>query len=71
MSPAESHVRYVDTYLKVNVSAAIEVVTQLGLWSKFEAGKTLALSEIVEATGADEIMISTCFALFTMHPRNC
>lgn len=44
---------------KVNVSSAIEVITQMGLWSKFEDGKTLLVKDIVESTGADEIMIST------------
>jgi len=42
----------------VNVSAAVEVVSNLGLWEKFEDGKTLSLAEIVQFTKADEIIIS-------------
>lgn len=47
---------------KVNVSAAVEIVSNLGLWSKFENGKTLTLAEIVKSTQADEIMIGKAFS---------
>lgn len=40
------------------MSAAVEVLTNTGLWSKFQDSKTLSLAEAVEATGADEIIIS-------------
>lgn len=43
--------------VKINVSAAVEIVSNLGLWNKFEGGKTVSLAEIVELTKADEIMI--------------
>lgn len=29
----------------------------MGLWSKFEGGKTVLVKDVVEMTGADEIMI--------------
>ena len=39
-------------------------MTQLGLWSKFEGGKTVSLAEIVDTTKADEIMISMTLKSF-------
>lgn len=44
--------------MQVNVSVAVEIVSQLKLWDKFEGGKEISLAEIVESTGADEIIIS-------------
>jgi hypothetical protein len=44
--------------LSINVSAAIEVMTNLKLWTKFEDNKTLSLASIVEESKADETMIS-------------
>jgi hypothetical protein len=38
---------------------AVEVLKNLNIWSKFEGGKTISLAEIVDSSGADEIMIST------------
>jgi hypothetical protein len=50
--------RWLTSFVQVNVSAAVDVVSKMGLWSRFEEGKTLSLAEAVKATGADEIMIS-------------
>lgn len=49
--------------MQVNVSAAVEIVSNLGLWEKFEGGKTVSMAEIVELTKADEIIISKPSAL--------
>ncbi len=43
---------------QVNVSAAVEIVSNLGLWEKFEGENTVSLAEILELTKADEIIIS-------------
>ncbi|CAG8981000.1 hypothetical protein HYALB_00013320 [Hymenoscyphus albidus] len=50
---------------QVNVGAAIEVVSKLGLWSKFEGEKTISLAQIVQETKADEIMIIRIFRQLT------
>ncbi|KAK6579861.1 hypothetical protein PZA11_007569 [Diplocarpon coronariae] len=50
---------------QVNVSAAIEIVSDLGLWEKFEGGKTVSMAEIVELTKADEIIIIRIFRQLT------
>ena len=49
--------------LQVNVSVAVEIVSQLKLWEKFEGGKEVSMTEIVESTEADEIIISE-YSLF-------
>ncbi|CAG8976831.1 hypothetical protein HYALB_00009095 [Hymenoscyphus albidus] len=43
---------------QVNVSAAVEVISQLELWEKFEGGKAVALDGMVESTKADKIVLS-------------
>lgn len=45
------------TYAQINVSAAIEIVSQLGLWEMFAGGKSLSVQKIVEFTKADDIII--------------
>lgn len=42
---------------QVNVSAAIEIVTNLGLWGDFADGATVTLADIVRKSNADETMI--------------
>ncbi|KAI1847518.1 hypothetical protein JX266_006370 [Neoarthrinium moseri] len=42
---------------QVNVSVAIEIVTNLGLWDAFAGGATVTLMGVVERSGADEMMI--------------
>lgn len=49
------------------MSAAVEIVSNLGLWEKFEDGKTVSMAEILELTGADEIIISTTSQPFLSH----
>jgi hypothetical protein len=44
--------------LQVNVSAAVEIVSDLELWEKFEGGGEVSIIEMVELTEADEIIIS-------------
>jgi hypothetical protein len=44
--------------LQVNVSAAVEIVSQLELWEKFEGERKISITEMVELTKADEIIIS-------------
>ncbi|KAE8454287.1 hypothetical protein EG329_005212 [Mollisiaceae sp. DMI_Dod_QoI] len=46
---------------QVNVSAAVEIVSNLGLWEKFEGENTVSLAEILELTKADEIIIIRIF----------
>lgn len=45
-------------FAKVNVSAALEIVSQLELWDKFQGGNEVSITEIAALTGADEIIIS-------------
>ncbi|KAI1880528.1 hypothetical protein JX265_000768 [Neoarthrinium moseri] len=42
---------------QVNLSVAIEIVTNLGLWDAFAGGATVTLMGVVERSGADEMMI--------------
>ncbi|KAG9241141.1 S-adenosyl-L-methionine-dependent methyltransferase [Calycina marina] len=46
---------------QVNVSAALEVISQFGIWERFEGGKSVFLAEIVTLTGADESIIAHIF----------
>lgn len=59
--------------MQVNVSAAVEIVSNLGLWEKFEGGKIVSMAEILELTKADEIIISmppaTHTTLFPPYPE--
>lgn len=42
---------------QVNVSVSVEMLSNMKIWSKFDEGKTISLAEVVEITGADEVMI--------------
>jgi hypothetical protein len=44
--------------LQVNVSAAVEIVSHLELWEKFEGERKVSIAEMAELTKADEIIIS-------------
>ncbi|OAQ65233.1 O-methyltransferase [Pochonia chlamydosporia 170] len=50
---------------QVNVSAALEIVSQLELWDKFQGGNEVSIAEIVALTGADEIIIIRLFRQLT------
>jgi hypothetical protein len=43
--------------LQVNVSVAIEILSRMGLWEKFKEEKSFSLTEIVDFTKADKIII--------------
>jgi len=49
------------THIQINVSMAVEIVSDLGLWEKFEGGKTVSMAEILELTHADSIIISKSY----------
>lgn len=42
----------------MNVSVAVEIVSDLGLWERFDDGKVVSMAEILEVTKADKIIIS-------------
>lgn len=43
---------------QVNVSTAVEVLSDLKVWDLFEGGKSLSMIELLELTKADEIILS-------------
>ncbi|ETS84536.1 hypothetical protein PFICI_02561 [Pestalotiopsis fici W106-1] len=43
---------------QVNVSAVIEIFTNLGLWDEFTKSTTISLATIVDKTGGDEVMMT-------------
>ncbi|PQE30204.1 O-methyltransferase protein [Rutstroemia sp. NJR-2017a WRK4] len=51
--------------LEINAAVAVEVLKDLNIWSKFEGGKTISHAEIVDISGADEIMIIRIFRQLT------
>lgn len=42
---------------QVNVGVAVDVASKMGVWEKLRGDGTITLAEIVDLTGADEIMI--------------
>lgn len=46
---------------QVNVGVAVDIAWNMGVWERLEKNRCIALADIVEMTGADEIMISECF----------
>ncbi|RFU24730.1 hypothetical protein B7463_g11608, partial [Scytalidium lignicola] len=54
---------------QVNVSAALEIVSQLKLWEKFEEGNEVSISEIVDLTEADEIIITAHLFVESIGPK--
>ncbi|KAH7303702.1 S-adenosyl-L-methionine-dependent methyltransferase [Rhexocercosporidium sp. MPI-PUGE-AT-0058] len=46
---------------QVNVSVAVEIVSDLGLWEMFEGGNVASMATILELTKADEIIIIRVF----------
>lgn len=46
---------------QINVSATIEIFTNLELWDGFAEGAAVSLAKIVEKTGGDEVMMSKVF----------
>lgn len=58
---------------QVNVGSAIDVAWNMGIWARFRDQETILLSEIVQLTDADEIMISKFFESIPSHhhPRPC
>lgn len=47
---------------QVNVSVAIDAAWKMGIWDRLRDQETISLSEVVDLTGADEIMISELFS---------
>ncbi|KAG4418612.1 hypothetical protein IFR04_008237 [Cadophora malorum] len=46
---------------QVNVSVAVEIVSDLGLWERFDDGNVVYMAEILEVTKADKIIIIRVF----------
>lgn len=46
---------------QINVSATIEIFTNLELWDEFAGGATVSLAKIVEKSSGDEVMMSKVF----------
>jgi hypothetical protein len=51
---------------QVNVSVAVEILTNLGLWDAFADVATVTRAEIIGRTKADEIMIGELTIPFTI-----
>ena len=58
---------------QVNVSTAVEILSDLKLWDLFEGGKSVSMTELLELTKVDEIILSRfphpC-AIFRRHQAN-
>lgn len=47
---------------QVNVAVAVDVAWNLGVWQKLKDNGVITLAEIIQSTGAEEIMISKCIS---------